>query len=132
MSLTTAQARIILDDVAFQDWTFLFAECSIARGANYDISCGWWLQVQFAAFDPTAGDMMLQKGRKWYVSSHATPSELVQTAFKAVMTAMEHEIRESFYYRNAAIFGPHFDVDELAERLPQLQLRAPLEKDTAS
>jgi hypothetical protein len=124
VSLTTEQARLILDDVAFQDWTFLFASCGT--------DAGWWLQVQFAAFDPTAGDVAWQKGRKWYVSCHATPSELVQTAFKAVMTAMEHEVRESFYYRNAAIFGPHFDVDELAQRMPQLQLRAPLEKDTAS
>lgn len=124
MSLTTEQARKILDDVAFQDWTFVLV--------SYDMAGGWWLQVQFAAFDPTAGDVALQKGRKWYVSSHATPSELVQTAFKAVMTAMEHEVREAFYYRNAAIFGPHFDVDELAQRMPQLQLRAPLEKDTAS
>lgn len=54
-------------------------------------------------------------GRKWFLSPHMTPSEVVQTAFKAVLTAMEHEVRERFTYRGAAIFGPHFDVERLVD-----------------
>ena len=42
-----------------------------------------------------------------------TKSEIVQTAFLAVLTAAEHEIRETFKYHDAAIFGPHFNVDRL-------------------
>ena len=42
-----------------------------------------------------------------------TPSELVQTALKCVLTSLEHEAREHFTYRGAAIFGPHFDVEAL-------------------
>lgn len=42
-----------------------------------------------------------------------TKSEVVQTAFKAVLTAVEHETRETFLYRNKAIFGPHYNVDAL-------------------
>lgn len=54
-------------------------------------------------------------GRKWRLSPHMTKSELVQTALKAALTAVEHEARERFLYRGQPIFGPHFDVDSLVE-----------------
>ena len=42
-----------------------------------------------------------------------TKSEVIQTAFKAVLTAMEHEVREKFHYKGKPIFGPHYHVDAL-------------------
>lgn len=54
-----------------------------------------------------------QYGRKWRLSPHMTKSEVVQTAFKAVLTFEEHEARENFRYRGRAVFGPHIDVDAL-------------------
>lgn len=42
-------------------------------------------------------------------------NEIVTTAFKAVMTAMEHEVRENFRYRGASIFNPHMDPDKLVD-----------------
>jgi hypothetical protein len=39
----------------------------------------------------------------------------VQTAFKCVLTSIEHEAREQFTYSGARVFGPHFDVDALAQ-----------------
>lgn len=51
------------------------------------------------------------KGRKWYVSPHMTRSEIVQTAFKAVLTALEHEARESFKFRGVPVLDPHLDLD---------------------
>jgi hypothetical protein len=44
-----------------------------------------------------------------------TKSEVVQTAFKAALTAIEHEARERFTYRGQSIFDPHYDVDQLVE-----------------
>jgi hypothetical protein len=44
-----------------------------------------------------------------------TTSEIVQTAFKAVMTSQEHIAREFFTYRGKQVFGPHFDVEKLAD-----------------
>jgi len=35
----------------------------------------------------------------------------VQTAFKAVLTFEEHEIREHFLYKNRPVFSPHYDVE---------------------
>ena len=42
-----------------------------------------------------------------------TKSEFIQTVFKAVETAEEHEIRENFEYKGEPIFSPHYDVDKL-------------------
>jgi hypothetical protein len=56
-----------------------------------------------------------QHGRKWYVSAFSCRSEVVQTAFKAALTAAEHELRETFLYKGRAIFGPHLNVEALHE-----------------
>lgn len=74
-----------------------------------------YLQVSFLAMDHMSQAEGIMKGRKWLLSSHMTPSEIVQTALKAVLTAMEHEAREDFTYRSRAIFAPHFDVEQLVE-----------------
>jgi hypothetical protein len=65
------------------------------------------LRVAFVA------DGAQHHGRKWLISRFSTPSEIVQTCLKAVLTAIEHEAREKFLYRGEAIFGPHFNVDAL-------------------
>lgn len=89
----------LLDRIGFTDWL-------IVAGLMGD---GFFLQCQWADHGE------LQKGRKWYISTHATPSEVVQTALLAVLTAAEHEIRERFTFDGEAIFSPHFDVDALYE-----------------
>lgn len=99
-------AREILDRVKFKDWIFHLDE----EGGRL------WLQVRYLeadvdSTDPT--DLEIQHGRKWMVSRHATPSELVQTALKAVLASVEHHAREHFTYRGARVFGPHFDVEQL-------------------
>lgn len=65
--------------------------------------------------DSVTGDTIEWTGRKWMLSPHMVPNEIVTTAFKAVMTAMEHEVRENFKYRDTAIFNPHMDPDQLVE-----------------
>ncbi len=55
------------------------------------------------------------KGRKWYISPHMTESEIVQTAFLAVKTWLEHEAREMFTYKGQKVFNPHFSVGKLGE-----------------
>lgn len=87
----------ILGRIRFRDWWFRVLP----------IGDGFSLQVCFVA----AG--AAQHGRKWYVSSHATDGEVVQTALKSVLTALEHEAREDFTYRGRAIFGPHCSLDAL-------------------
>ena len=71
------------------------------------------LQVESDGQCARTGEPLTWRGRKWFLSFHMTRSEVVQTAFKAVLTALEHEARESFLYRDQPIFGPHFDVEKL-------------------
>lgn len=75
------------------------------------------LQVQFAA----DGDVW--RGRKWRLSKHMTPSEVVQTCLKAVLTAEEHEAREHFLYQGRAIFGPHINIEALWEVCEKKEVR---------
>jgi hypothetical protein len=92
------QPKKVLATVQYKDWGFEVSE---------DQS---WFQVRI-------NDE--HKGRKWKLSPHMTKSEIVQTAFLAVLTAEEHETREQFKYRGYAIFGPHFNVDRLADLIHQ-------------
>lgn len=112
MSSVNAANLAVLHQIQYKDWSF--AVCEALHGA------GSFLQVRFKA----GGTM--QSGRKWYVSSFATKSEVVQTALKAVLTAEEHEAREAFLYRGAAIFGPHLDVDVLLGLADQTDARSEL------
>jgi len=63
-------------------------------------------------------------GRKWFLSPHMTRTEIVQTAFKAVSTALEHEMREGFLFRGESVFDPHLDVDTLVEMRRKVPLDA--------
>jgi hypothetical protein len=76
---------------------------------------GFLLQVVFSAPCTVTGAMQEQRGRKWYVSSHACVGEFVRTAFKAIEAAEMHELQENFRYRGEAIFDPHRDPDTLAD-----------------
>jgi hypothetical protein len=114
--MTYALCLSVLGDLQFRDWTFTLGP----------LGEGWYLQAMFVAPGPT-GTMdgaSLQRGRKWYVSPYATVGEVVQTALKAVLTALEHEAREQFLFKGRAIFGPHLDVYALHEMAPQTVERA--------
>lgn len=104
--MTFEELQQVVADIEHQGWKFVVSE----------IGEGFFLQVQFLApdtDDPCGLTFSMQHGRKWYVSSFSTCSEVVQTALKAVLAAVEHEAREHFRYRGAPIFRPHHDVHRL-------------------
>ena len=74
-----------------------------------------YLQIECDSVCTVTGKKMLWKGRKWFISPHMTKSEVVQTAFLAVLAALEHETRGLFLYKGQSIFSPHYDVDKLME-----------------
>jgi hypothetical protein len=99
------EMRQILDTVHYKDWRFAL---------TYDGSI--WLKIKCPnGICNVSGEAWAWSGRKWRLSEYMTKSELVQTAFKAVLTAEEHECRENFKYRGASIFDPHYDVDKLVD-----------------
>ena len=79
---------------------------------QFTVRARWYVRVVFESQD-TQGGVNEQHGRWWVLSPHMTKSEFVQTLFKAVMTAVEHEVREWFHYKGQPVLRPHFDVDAL-------------------
>lgn len=95
----------VVAQIRYKNWQFL-----IAPDESY-------LQVRFLTADDGPWS-----GRKWRLSKHMTRSEIVQTAFMAALACEEHECRETFKYREQAVFGPHFNVEALVKLCEQGQL----------
>lgn len=72
---------------------------------------GFYLQVQYLEKCVDTGKMMTQKARKWYISTFASETEIVETAFKAIKVSNEHVLKEHFSYKGRRVFSPHFDID---------------------
>jgi hypothetical protein len=72
-----------------------------------------FLQIACSSKCNITGDPMRWTSRKWMLSEHMTDGEIVQTAFLATKVAIEHELRETFYYRGQPIFDPHYDLEKL-------------------
>lgn len=103
---TVQEIRDIVAKCSFEDWLI---EVRMDGTRPY-------LQVHVLnGKDSETGLPMEWTGRKWMLSPHMCKNEIITTAFKAVMTAMEHEVRESFRYKGAAIFNPHMDPDALVD-----------------
>lgn len=103
---TLEELKAVLQDITYKDWTFRIGK----------MGDGFFLQVQFTSNsnDETEG-LELKRGRKWHLSPYMSKSEVVQTAFLAVMTAEEHETRQGFKYREQPIFCPIYSSDALAD-----------------
>jgi hypothetical protein len=100
----------LLKDVTFMEgWRIrVFAE-------DHKFFCQW----TFYARDSKTGATEKQHGRKWVLSPWATDSEVVGTAFYAALTAMEHEVREAFKFKDQPVFNPHYNVHTLARMLAE-------------
>ena len=78
-------------------------------------------QMYFRIHDPmpvcnvTGKPLPICQGRRWELSVHMLPGEVVGTVWLAVQTYVMHEMREQFKYKGAMIYGPHMNVDRLVE-----------------
>ncbi len=105
--MKTSEVQAILNTVKYNDWYF------VAFGALETPETPSYMRVQFHADCTKTKVAQDWNGRKWVLSEHMVKSEIVLTAFKAMMTAIEHEARESFFVEGQPIFGPHINVDVL-------------------
>lgn len=97
-------------DAVIADIDYPGFEIRVRRGPGH-----WYLQIACPEGRCNAtGAPMAWTGRKWLLSRHMTETEIVWTAFKAILTAIEHEARERFRYRGVAIADSHSDVAALA------------------
>ena len=95
----------ILADIKYEDYRFEIVE---KQGLLFVY--GKYVEADIMTNDPTD-----QNTRKYYISEHMIPSEVVQTILLLVKTSLEHRMREHFLYKGQRIYGPHFDVDELVQ-----------------
>jgi len=72
-----------------------------------------FLQVIYNAPCTKTGKMMEWHGRKYYLSDHMTPDEIVKTAYVAFEQTVKHEIMEGFKVSGIVLFNPHVDYREL-------------------
>lgn len=100
-TLETIQALVA--DITFNDWDYLV---KLDGDRPY-------LQIKFQAPCNMTGETYSQSGRKWMLSYHMTDDEIVSTALKATLTAVEHEAREQFKWRDQPIYRPHYNIYEL-------------------
>lgn len=90
---------------------------------SFIISGRDWDEPEYLQLNDHSLNLTFSNGRKWRLSKWMTKSEIVQTAFMAYLTWIEHEARESFKYKGASIFGPHYDVDALVEIAGRIEVR---------
>lgn len=113
--MTVHEMREVITVVSFPDYEFMVGES--LHGFLY-------LQGEYDEADTKTGIVERQYTRRWALSPEMTKSEIVATAFKCVMTSMEHKAREWFTYKNAAIYQPHYNVDDLWEICEKRDLRS--------
>lgn len=87
-----------------------------------------YVQIEHDRPDAFTGEMGVGRGGKSYLSPHMTVSEIVRRCLGLALAYEEHEVREFFRYKGAQVFGPHIDVDALAEVAHRLDVRPPAEK----
>lgn len=100
-----ARLADIVAKVSFKPWRFLVQW----EGNNF------FLCIEADEVCNVTGEPITWRSRKWRLSPHMTDGEVVQTAFLAAKTAMEHEMREKFTYKGVTVFDPHYDIDKLVE-----------------
>lgn len=97
-----------LGEGLYENWRFLL----------HDKGDGYLLQLSYYEADvdnPLGGPPVEQKTRKWYISPYSTKTEIVRTAYKMVMTSLEHRLGEHFTFGGRRVYNPHFSVDGLSE-----------------
>lgn len=115
-------ATVVLSRVKYPGLTFHLVG-DFTEGAATFLQARWSAPTNWQA----NAESTEQSSREWLLSHHMTESELVQTALKCVLTAVEHEAREFFTYCDQPIFQPHYNVHALLELCEQgrLDVRVP-------
>lgn len=77
---------------------------------------GLFLQVEGFVKDVESQRLTWHRSRKWYLDLQSSIDDVIRTAFKAIATWEEHELRERFLVDGRAVFGPHLSILESVGR----------------
>jgi hypothetical protein len=106
--MTNEELQAIIENISILDRKIIAREVVIGH------PLGWHLQVTYHEADIYTGAIELQKSRKWLIEPDATESDVVETAFSAIMRSYDHVVKEHFLYKGKRVYSPHFDI---ADRL---------------
>jgi hypothetical protein len=80
---------------------------------------GVGVRVAYDEPDVETGAKERRRGRWWLLPYNAEPTQVVQTCFKAVLTSLEHRLREHFTHDGRAVLQPHFKLEALEALAPE-------------
>lgn len=101
-------AVAILSQIKCKDFRFIVSRIDAYGNCT--------LHIEADEADHVTGQLTVMRGRAYFIDFTMTKDDFVRTCFAAVLAWIEHEARKEFSYKGAAIFDPHFGVDEAAER----------------
>lgn len=102
---TKESLQKLISEISYNNWDF---HLRFKNDTPY-------LQITFVAPSNMTGKVELQACRKWMLSYHMCDDEVLTTALKATLGAVEHEAREQFKWKGEPIYRPHYDPNELYE-----------------
>lgn len=105
-------ARKVVGRCEFPGWTL-----EVRLNGDHAVDGGYLTVGDPNGVCNVTGQPLPWRGRKWRLSIHMTDGEIVQTAFLAIMTALEHEARESFKFLGVAVMEPHRDIYAVVEAM---------------
>jgi hypothetical protein len=94
------EIRRIVNNVTYKGWRFDVEDIGEPSGALS-------LRATFDARDAYTGIVEPQHGRWWVLMGCETEDDILRTVLLAILTAEEHESRETFAYCGRHIFHPH-------------------------
>jgi len=88
-----------IKECRFRDWDFEVSP----------LPDGWKVRARFDAPDNYSNpeNKMTQWTRWWVIDQDCAPADVAKTLLLCVLTAVEHEAREEFFYKGKRIFSPH-------------------------
>lgn len=105
MAMTTKQIRALVAHVTYKEgWDILVGEDGERTYLQLAVT-GGQCSVSLKTVD--------WKGGKKYLSPYMCRQEIVGACFAIIKEAEEHEMREWFRFKGAAIYNPHLDPDAL-------------------
>jgi hypothetical protein len=101
--MTFEQIQEIISNIQYKNWTVILFE-----------SPRYAIQLIWDDVCVVSGEIMQQESRMWMLDT-LTEDHIVNTIFKAIQNAEEHETKERFIYKSKRIFNPHTKISKLME-----------------
>lgn len=113
------QVKKITDQIKFRDWVLRVERDNLIPNGRVFLQWIYW------DYCSKTGEWREWHSRKWYLSPYMMESEIVKTAFGAVLLANDHEVREHFKYQEIRIFNPHRSLETMMALASEDEVRKP-------